>query len=87
MIIEYRIMPDDGEVEYDQLEKVVKETVGAYDEKLEIRKVESREVGFGLKAVIINFRVDENLGSENLENQLNELKEVGDVIVELMDRL
>lgn len=87
MIVEYRVMPDDGEVEYSVLEEVVKKTVQAYDEKLEIRKVESRDVGFGLKAVIINFRVDENKGSEALENSLNELPEVGDVIVELMDRI
>jgi len=87
MIVEYRIMPKNGEVEYEELEKVVKETVSNYDDELEIRFIESRNVGFGLKALIINFKVNENKGSEDLENQLNELDLVGDVIVELMDRL
>lgn len=87
MIVEYRVMPEDGEIEYSVLEEVVKKTVQEYDEKLVIRNIGSRDVGFGLKAVIVNFKVDENKGSEALENSLNELPEVGDVIVELMDRL
>ncbi len=86
MIITYRVMPEDGEIEYSQLEEVTKKTVQAYDESVRINKVEAHNVGFGLQAVKINFSVDENKGSENLENQLKELEEVGDVIIESMSR-
>lgn len=86
MIVTYRVMPEDGEVEYSQLEKVTKETVLAYDESVKINSVEEHEVGFGLKAVKINLSVNENCGSEALEEQLKELEEIGDVIVEAMSR-
>lgn len=85
MIVVYRVMPEDGEVEYSKLEEVTKNTVLEYG--AEIKEVNEHDVGFGLKAVKIKFQVDENKGSEALEEQLKELAEVGDVAVELMDRL
>ncbi len=86
MIITYRVMPEDGEVEYSQLEKVAKECILKYDSSVKINSVVEHEVGFGLKAVKINFSVDENKGSEPLEELLKELEEVGDVIIESMSR-
>lgn len=87
MIVVYRVMPEDGEVEYSKLEEVSKNTIEAYNEKVKIKEIGPQEVGFGLKACKVKFQLDENLGSENLENQLKELDEVGDVVIELMDRL
>lgn len=87
MMIVYRVMPEDGEVEYAQLEKVTKDTVSGYNDSVEVENVESVGVGFGLQAVKIKFQIDENCGSEELEEKLKELPEVGDVNVELMDRL
>lgn len=86
MIITYRVMPEDGEIEYSQLESVTKEVVGAYDASVKINSVVEHEVGFGLKAVRINLSVDENCGSEALEDKLKEQEVVGDVIVEAMSR-
>lgn len=86
MILTYRVMPEDGEVEYDALEKVTRETVQAYDETVTINSVEVAEVGFGLQAVRINFSVEESKGSEELENRLKDLPEVGDVVIESMSR-
>lgn len=86
MIITYRVMPKDGEVEYSQLEEVTKKTVENYDETVSITSVEEHEIGFGLKAVKINFSVEESKGSENLENELKELPEVADVQIESMSR-
>lgn len=87
MIIEYRVMPENGEIDISNLEEVTKTTVSNYDESVKVIKTEEVSVGFGLKAIKIRFEVDENKGSDNLEDQLKEKEEVGDVVVELMDRL
>ena len=87
MILEYRVMPESGDIEYSELEAVVKKTVQNYKESITIHEVKEEPVGFGLKAVIINFQIDENYGSEELENTLADLEEVGEVQVVKMDRL
>ena len=87
MIIEYKVMPEDGEVEYSKLEEVTKKTVESFKDDVKIIHVLEEAVGFGLKAVLIKFQQDENNGSEELENQLTDLPEVGEVSVTFMDRL
>ena len=87
MIVVLRVMPEDGEVEYSQLEETVKTTVQNYGESVKIRSVEAVGVGFGLQACVIDFQVDETLGIENLENQLADIEIIGEVNVEKMDRL
>jgi translation elongation factor EF-1beta len=87
MIIVYRVMPEDGEIEYSELEEVVKKAVSEYDSSVKVLETKAINVGFGLQAVSIKFQLDEKLGSEELENGLKELPEVGDVVLELMDRL
>jgi len=87
MIVEYRIMPEDGEIEYSKLEEVAKTTIENYDDTVNVLETKSHDVGFGLQAVKIKFQVDEKKGSEELEEKLKSCPEIGDVIVELMDRL
>lgn len=88
MIIEYTVMPDsEAEAEYEQLEKVVKETVSNYDEKVVIKECESKSLGFGMQAVRIKFQMNEVLGTDKIEEQLTNLKEVGEIQCTLMDRL
>lgn len=86
MIITYRVMPKDGEVEYSQLKEVTEKTVKEYDETVTISSIDEHDVGFGIKAVKINFSVEESKGSENLENELKNLNEVADVQIEAMSR-
>ena len=86
MIVTYRVMPEDGEVEYSKLEKATRKTIEKYHKTAKIMEINEHNVGFGLKAVKVKFSVDESMGSENLENQLRECKEVGDVVVEAMSR-
>ena len=81
------IMPEDGDIEYSELESVTKSTVEKYHKSVKVKEVAPVSVGFGLKAVKIKFQIDENCGSEDLEESLKKLDEVGDVTVELMDRL
>ena len=87
MIVVYKVMPEDGEVEFAALESAVKEGVSSYKDDVQVLETSSQEVGFGLKACRIKFQLDENHGSEELENKLKELPEVGDVVLEVMDRL
>ena len=87
MIVGLRVMPEDGEVEYEALESEVREVVENYDESVEIRSIEGEPVGFGLKAVSLEIEVDENCGTEELENKLNDLEAVGEASITKMDRL
>ncbi len=87
MIVQYRVMPRDGDVDYGTLESKVKNIVLSYGENIEIKNVEPAPVGFGIEGVRIKFQMDENLGLENLEKQLMKLEIVGELNVELMDRL
>ncbi len=86
MIMTYRVMPEDGEVEYSQLEEVAKKTIEDFHETARINSTSEHDVGFGLKAVKVNFSIDENCGSDAVENKLKEEEKIGDVIVESMSR-
>ena len=61
MIVVYRVMPNDGEVEYSKLEEVSKKTIEAYDAKVQIKEIGPQGVGFGLQACKVKFQLDENL--------------------------
>ena len=87
MIVVYRVMPEDGEIEYSKLEEVTKKAVEGYDASVKVKEVNAHNVGFGLQAVKIKFQIDEVKGSEELEEKIKALPEVGDVVLELMDRL
>lgn len=88
MILAFRVMPADGEVEYSDLEETVKNTVNEFvGSEVEFRILQSEPAGFGLQACAFEFQVDETLGSEGLENMLNDLEIVGEANVTKMDRL
>lgn len=87
MIVAYRVMPTDGEVEYSELEALVKSKVEGYKDDVTIKEIKSEPVGFGLQAVAVEFQMDENHGSEELENSLADEELVGEVTVTKMDRL
>ena len=88
MIVEYKVMPNtDVEVEYEQLEKVVKECVENYQSDVVVKECGPEPLGFGMQAVKIKFQMDENHGTDNIEDQLSELEEVGELQCTLMDRL
>ena len=88
MIVEYRVMPStEEEVEYLDLERAVKKTVGDYKDDVSVLEVSSESMGFGILAVRIKFQMDENHGTDGIEEQLESLNEVGEVQCTLMDRL
>ncbi|NQZ84422.1 MAG: hypothetical protein HRU03_01770 [Nanoarchaeales archaeon] len=88
VIVAFRVMPVDGEVEYSDLESAVKKVVEAYAEgKVDIRSMESEPAMFGMSSCIFEIQYDENFGCENLENQLDALEVTGTVSVTKMDRM
>ncbi len=87
MILAFRVMPEDGEVEYQALEAAVKDTVENYHESVQVRSINEEPVGFGLKAVACEIQIDEVCGCEDLEEKLAALTEVGEVTITKMDRL
>jgi translation elongation factor EF-1beta len=88
MIVAFRVMPVDGEVEYSDLESAIKKVVEAYaDATTKILKIESEAAGFGMEACAFEIQLDETFGCEPLENQLNDLDVTGTVAVTKMDRL
>jgi len=87
MIIAFKVMPEDGEVEYSALEAKVKDIVENFHESIIIRYMKEEPVGFGLKAVAFEIEQDEKCGCEDLENKLAELSEAGEVSITKMDRL
>lgn len=87
MIVAFRIMPEDGEVEYSELESSVNELVSNYHESVEIKSLNAEGVGFGLQAVAVEIQIDENCGTEELETKLSELSLSGEVTITKMDRL
>ena len=88
MIVAFRIMPVDGEVEYSDLESAVKGVVSAYAEgNIKIRSMESEAAGFGMEACAFEIQFDEKFGCEPLENELDALEITGTVAVTKMDRL
>lgn len=87
MILEFRVMPEDGETEYSVLEGKVKEILENYHESLKVKSIGSENVGFGLQAVHVELQIDETCGSEELENKLADIEEAGEVNLLKMDRL
>ena len=87
MIVEYRVMPEDSEVDFETLKLKTQETVKNYANDVKVLEVKEDPVGFGLKAVKIRFQMSETHGSEELENKITEHDEVSEVQVTLMDRL
>ena len=87
MIVEFKIMPEDSDVDIKVLEEEVKKISLDYDSKLQVRKSGTVDMSFGIKAVVIEVRFDENLGSSNLEDNLNDCDKVSSIEVLKMDRL
>ena len=87
MILGFKVMPEDGETETSVLKDKVEKTVTEFHESVQMRTLEAQDVGFGLKAIMVEIQIDEKQGSEELENKLNEIEEAGDVSVTKMDRL
>jgi len=74
-----KIMPDGTEVNLDDLKSKVEEFVKEiYGEVGEIRS-EEEPIAFGLKALKMTFIIDEDKGTEVIEEKIRDLEEVASV--------
>lgn len=76
-LFKIKVMPSSPEVD---LEKIKEEITKLLKDAKNL-SYEEEPVAFGLKAIIISFGWDEKLEFEPLENQMNEIENVGSVQV------
>ena len=88
MILEYRLSPDpEVEKDIEELLPIVEKTVREFDQSVNLKKIDKVELGFGILGVIVEFELDEKLGSQDIEDKLLELREIGSAECLKMDRL
>ena len=79
VIITFKIMPEDIEVDLDKLEKESKELLNKYGD---VGRVEREKIAFGLEAIILIFIMDESKGSTDfIEDNMRNLDGVQSVEV------
>ena len=74
MVVSIKVMPDSIEVDLESLKQKVKEIISA--EGGEVGKESLEPVAFGLKALILVFVINEDKGTDPIENKISELEEV-----------
>lgn len=81
VVVSFRIMPKNTEVDFDILEEKVKKNIVAFCDSQEF-KTSIEPIAFGLKALNIIFVMDESKGStEKLEEKIKLIKGVESVEV------
>ena len=79
VIITFKIMPEDLEVDLNKLEKEAKELLNKYGE---VGKTEREKIAFGLEAIILIFVMDESKGSTDfIEDNMRNIDGVQSVEV------
>ena len=85
VLITLKIMPEDLEVNLDNLSNEVSKKIESFGGK--VKSKEFQPIAFGLKAVIIKFYIDESKGwTEEHEEQLSSINGVNSVNVEEVRR-
>lgn len=80
VILTLKIMPEDPSFDLSKIEKKIEKAIEEFGG--EYGKSDIEPIAFGLKCLKTVFILDESKGStEELENELKELKEVGSVEV------
>ncbi len=83
VMVTLKIMPKDVEVDMDALMGRISKVDGA-----RLNTVDKEPIAFGLVALIASYIVgDDEGGTENLENILKDIDEIGNVEVTGVDRL
>jgi elongation factor 1-beta len=85
VVITLKIMPEDVDVDLDDLLKQIKKVV---PQGTDVRATEIVPVAFGLKAIRMNIARDESLGgTEDVEAAITDLEGVAQVEVEMLSRI
>lgn len=83
-VLEFRVMPSGPEVDLEALTEAIKGKVK--EEGGFVNNVEEKPIGFGLKAVNINFSLEESYGTESVEEAFRNVEGVQDIEVVSMSR-
>ena len=79
VIITFKIMPEDLEVDLNRLEKEARDLLSNYGE---VGKTDREKIAFGLEAVILIFIMDESKGSTDfIEDNMRNINGVQSVEV------
>jgi len=79
VIITFKIMPEDLDVDLKRMEKEVKEFLNKHGE---VGRVEREKIAFGLEALIVMFIMDESKGSTDfIEDNMRNIDGVQSVDV------
>jgi len=84
MIIEYKIMPESPEVNLEVLKEEANKFIGEVGGF--IKEVKEVPLGFGLKSLNIRLSIDENKGTELLEEKLKSISNVQNVEIVSLSR-
>ncbi len=85
VIITIRVMPEDVDVDLDDLLERIRQNV---PDGTDVRANEVVPVAFGLKALRVNFARDESLGgTDDIEAAIGNLEGVAQVEVEVVSRI
>ena len=80
--IQFKIMPEDIEVNLEELKEKIKEKINSFESGV-FNDSKEEPIAFGLKALIVTFALSEEEETEKVEKSINELEEVSSV--ELID--
>ena len=83
--IKMKIMPDSVEADLEMIKTKAIEVVKAFEPIGEV-KTSEEPVAFGLKAVMVEFVIDENKGTDEVEERLSEIEFVNSVEVAAYSR-
>lgn len=70
-----KVMPESAETDIEKISEEIKN-------KLEVKDLKIEPIAFGLKAIKILVLVEDNEGSEKVENTIRDIEGVGEVEVE-----
>ena len=82
LVATIKVMPENPEVNLEDLEKRVKEKINGFTKEEAQMKVMVEPVAFGLKSLNVTFVMDESLGSlDPLEEEISKFEDVASVEV------
>lgn len=77
MLLKIKIMPESVETNLEELKEKAKEIIESNEGKVPM--FEEEPIAFGLKALIVNFRLEESKEIDPIENGLKEMEKTNSV--------
>lgn len=78
MVIRYKIFPTDIDVNLQTIYDEIKQKLAG---QAEVGQFKTEPIAFGLSALILDIRVDDNVDMDSIESTIKELKNVSELEV------